>query len=105
MVVTTPQGVREQGRRDSNPRPTVLETVALPAELLPSAVTRVGDELGMSGSTRLFVRGVPAIVTAVLLHLESLPVVDLGLHRDVVAPLALGAFEGDLDPLVVLRHV
>ena len=26
----------EQGRRDSNPRPSVLETDALPAELLPS---------------------------------------------------------------------
>ena len=28
---------REQGRRDSNPRPTVLETAALPTELRPWA--------------------------------------------------------------------
>ena len=28
---------KKQGRRDSNPRPTVLETAALPAELRPSA--------------------------------------------------------------------
>ena len=31
-----------QGRRDSNPRPSVLETDALPAELLPSVGTRQG---------------------------------------------------------------
>src|SRR5882757_8229141 len=29
-------GVGEQGRRDSNPQPPVLETGALPIELLPS---------------------------------------------------------------------
>src|SRR5438132_4632086 len=33
----------EQGRRDSNPQPSVLETGALPIELLPSA-TRGGPD-------------------------------------------------------------
>ena len=59
---------------------------------------------GGSRSASLFVGGVLPVVRAVLLHLEPLAIVDLGLHRDVVAPLALGAFEGDLDPLIVLRH-
>ena len=50
-------------------------------------------------------RCVLAVEGAVLLHLEPLTVVDLGLHRDVVTTLALGALEGDLHPLVVLGHV
>ena len=45
-----------------------------------------------------------ALVAAVLVHLKALTVVDLRLHRDVVAPLALGALEGDLHPLVALGH-
>src|SRR5262245_53497665 len=36
-VSTTRGRGGEQGRRDSNPRPSVLETDALPTELLPSA--------------------------------------------------------------------
>jgi hypothetical protein len=47
-----PPGVTEQGRRDSNPRPSVLETDALPAELLPygrgettSAMTRISQRM------------------------------------------------------------
>ena len=50
-------------------------------------------------------RRMTTVVRAVLLHLESLTVVDLGLHRDVVAPLALGALEGDLHPLVISGNV
>src|SRR5690606_4431451 len=50
------------------------------------------------------VHRVAPVVAAVLLHLESLAIVDLRLHRDVVAPLALGALEGDLHPLVGLGH-
>ena len=56
------------------------------------------------GSAGLFVDRVLAVVAAVLVHLEALTVVDLGLHRDVVAPFALGAFEGDLHPLFALGH-
>src|SRR4029078_11452696 len=44
------------------------------------------------------------IVGAVLLHLQALAIVDLGLHGDVVAPLAFGALQGDLHPLVVSWH-
>ena len=53
---------------------------------------------------RFLVGGVLAVKRAVLLHFEALAVVDLGLHRDVVPSLALGALEGDLHPLVVLCH-
>jgi hypothetical protein len=42
------------------------------------------------------------IIAAVLVHLEALTIVDLGLHRDVVAPLALCALKGDLHPLIGL---
>jgi hypothetical protein len=49
--------------------------------------------------------GVLAVVTAVLLHLETLTIVDLALDRDVVTTLALGAFEGDLHPFVISGHV
>jgi len=56
------------------------------------------------GSAGLLVEGVLTLVGAVLLHLEALTVVDLRLHRDVVAPFALGAFEGHFDPLVALGH-
>ena len=52
------------------------------------------------GSAGLLVEGVTALVAAVLVHLKTFAIVDLGLHRDVVAPLALGALEGDLHPLV-----
>ena len=40
------------------------------------------------------------VETAVFLHLESLAIVDLRLHRDVVAPLAIGALKGDFHPLI-----
>jgi hypothetical protein len=54
---------------------------------------------------RLLVDGVTTVVPAVLLHLDALAVVELVLHRDVVAVLALGALEGDLHPLLGLGHV
>ena len=57
-----------------------------------------------SESAGLFVDRVFAVVAAVLVHLETLTIIDLGLHRDVVAPLALRAFEGDLHPLFALGH-
>ena len=102
-----PPGVSEQGRRDSNPRPSVLETDALPAELLPSvgggSRYQPPDEV-LPGLAGLLVHGVLAIVVAVLLHLQAFTVVDLGLHGDVVAVLALGALQGDLHPLVVACH-
>ena len=41
---------------------------------------------------------------AVLLHLDALAVVDLVLHRYVVATLALFTRQGDGDALVVLGH-
>jgi hypothetical protein len=46
-----------------------------------------------------------AIVAAVLLHLQPLTIVDLALHRDVVASLALCALEGDLHPFVISGHI
>jgi hypothetical protein len=55
-------------------------------------------------SARLLVNGVPTIVAAVLAHLEPLSIIDFRLHRDVVPPFALGAFEGDLHPLVAFGH-
>jgi hypothetical protein len=60
--------------------------------------------LPRSMSAGLLVDRVTAVVTAVLVHFEALTIVDLGFHRDVVAPLALGALEGDLHPLVGLGH-
>ena len=35
--IYSPDFERQEQRRDSNPRPAVLETAALPTELLPSA--------------------------------------------------------------------
>src|ERR671911_733969 len=41
-----------QGRRDSNPQPAVLETAALPVELLPLGVNRDSLSLTLRGRTR-----------------------------------------------------
>src|SRR5690606_37893491 len=57
-----------------------------------------------AGSAGLLVHRVCTIPTAVLLELDALAVVELVLRRDVVAPLAGLALEGDLDALFVLRH-
>ena len=64
-----------------------------------------GADVVGGGSARLFVNGVLTLVGAVLLHLQAFAVVDLALHGDVVAALALGALEGHFDPLVALGHV
>jgi len=55
-------------------------------------------------SAGFLVNRVLAVVAAVLVHLETLTVVDLRLHRDVVASLALCALEGDFHPLFTLGH-
>jgi hypothetical protein len=57
-------------------------------------------ERAADGSAGLLVERVTPVPLAVLLHLEALAVVHLGLVGDVVAPLALGALEGHVDPLV-----
>jgi hypothetical protein len=41
MDVEVPVEGKVQGRRDSNPQPAVLETAALPVELLPLEVVRI----------------------------------------------------------------
>src|ERR687897_957140 len=41
-----------QGRRDSNPQPAVLETAALPIELLPSGVTATAYPFAVTGEQR-----------------------------------------------------
>src|SRR5680860_1338466 len=66
------------------------------------------DSSGYSGVTPrrlpgLLVDGVAPLEPAVLAHLDPLTIIVLVLDRDVVAPLALGALEGDLHPLVT-RH-
>src|SRR3974390_2882357 len=53
----------------------------------------------------LLVQRVGPVPAAELLHLDPLAVVQLVLGRDVVPPLAHLAGQGDLDPLLVLRHV
>jgi hypothetical protein len=66
--------------------------------------TPVGHPLRL-GSAGLLVDRVFTVVAAVLAHLEAFTIIDLGLHRDVVASFALGALEGDLHPLVALGHL
>src|SRR5665213_1919564 len=56
------------------------------------------------GSAGLFVQRVLAVPVAELLHLDPLAVVQLVLRRNVVTALAYFAGQGDLDPLLVLRH-
>src|SRR4029450_6676601 len=58
-------------------------------------------EIALAG---LLVHGVTPVVPAVLLHLDALAVVELVLHRDVVAVLAHGALERDLHALLSLAH-
>jgi hypothetical protein len=60
--------------------------------------------LPRSMSAGLLVDRMTAVVAAVLVHLKALTIIDLRLHRDVVAPFALGALEGDFHPLVGLGH-
>src|SRR5207237_2754612 len=78
-------------RRESNPQPPVLETGALPIELL-SFETSIPSNLRLLGlaMTRMF-----AAVPAVLAHLEPLACLLLVLRRAVVPALTLGARQGD----------
>src|SRR5581483_3562070 len=46
MLIGHVSASRQQGRRDSNPRPTVLETAALPTELRPWADGIVARRFG-----------------------------------------------------------
>ena len=97
-----------QARRDSNPQPAVLETAALPIELLACSsrkllrrqcllvifptvdvVTRQGVSLGLAMNSPL------PIVPAEFLQLELLGRGLLVLRGGVVAPFALGALESD----------
>ena len=45
-----------------------------------------------------------ALPSAVLVHLDALTVIELVLHRDVIAPLALLTRQRHLHALFVLRH-
>src|SRR3954464_9173329 len=51
----------EQGRRDSNPQPAVLETAALPVELLPYGFAAQRDESSRSPKNRLSGKPHPAL--------------------------------------------
>jgi hypothetical protein len=108
-----------QARKDSNPQHPVLETGALPLELLA-----FGQEIGLSESdflTRnsrdagitylillyfgLFVEGVLAIPLTVLFELELFLLSLAVLRRRIIAALALGARKGDdLDVLLLGSH-
>ena len=56
------------------------------------------------GLASLLVHGVTTIARAVLFHFQTLAVVDLGLHRDVVTLFALCAFESNFHSFVALGH-
>jgi hypothetical protein len=100
-----------------NPQPPVLETGALPVELLPCATLRaVTSATGRQGRelyhlaqrvllAGLLVHSVLAVPSTELLHLDALTVIELVLLRDVVASLAVLAGQSHLDPLFVLRHL
>ena len=47
----------EQGRRDSNPQPSVLETGALPVELLPSVDRHAANGQPIAGAVRQVITG------------------------------------------------
>ena len=48
--------------------------------------------------------GVATIAGAVLFHFQTLTIIDLGLHRDVVALFALCALERNFHTLITLGH-
>src|SRR5438067_11483501 len=119
-------GSREvwQAKRDSNPQPAVLETAALPVELLackcrksvqkhafddlfpsdPSRLTALRMTAGFRRrSFRLPVNRVLPIVTAELPELQLLRHRLLVLRRRVVPTFALGTLEGD-DFSACARH-
>ena len=73
-----------------------------------SGVTRQGlasyHHAGGPSLSSFLVRGVLAVPAAELLHLDTLTIIELVLHRDVVPSLALFAGQGHLNPLFVLSH-
>ena len=81
-----------QARRDSNPQLPVLETGALPIELLASKLLA------------LLVRRVLAARVAVLAELQPFRALPPILRRAVVAPLTLGARQRDDFAHGSLRH-
>jgi hypothetical protein len=86
-------GKKWQGRRDSNPQHPVLETGALPLELLPYA-----PSLPSTGLLGLFVDGDRIAPLAVLVELDPFGIVALILHSGVITALALLASHRDPDP-------
>jgi len=89
----------KQGQQDSNPRPVVLETTALPAELYPYAR---GVTLPLD--LRLAMRGVLAAPAAELPQGEPVRVVLLILGGRVVALFALRTRHPDDDSRFRLCH-
>ena len=73
-----------QARRDSNPQPPVLETGALPVELL-----------AFVSLLRLSMRRVPAAPPTIFLHLKTIGHFSLVLRCVVVTSLTLSAGEDD----------
>src|SRR5262245_57889092 len=86
-VPTTSRLINWQVRRDSNPQPSVLETDALPIELLT-----------YEPLLRFLVRRVLATEPAVLAHLDPFRRLFLVLGAGVVAALALTARERNVVP-------
>jgi hypothetical protein len=76
---------REHVRRDLNPQPAVLETAALPIELLTFGTL-----------FRFLVDHVLVAPRTVLLVLDTTRLLALVLRGRVVAALALGAFQRDV---------
>ncbi len=86
--------MKRQARQESNPQPTVLETVALPVELL-----------ACNNALTLFpMGGVFATARAVLFQRDPAAIVLAVLLACIVPFLALGAGKRDNDPIFFLGH-
>jgi hypothetical protein len=92
LAIFTLFGKKWQGRRDSNPQHPVLETGALPLELLPYVSSLPAGLLG------LFVNRDRVAPLAVLVQLDPLGIVPLVLHSGVVTALAILASHRDPNP-------
>src|ERR1700731_1186084 len=87
--------MRWQGRHDSNVRPAVLETAALPTELPPCVGTRTSrTRVAALRLLRLPVRRVGAAPAAELAQLHAIRIVSLVLLGRVVAFLAGWTLQG-----------